>query len=425
MMNFKDKYFLWLRTSSPWFAYLAFTSFFVFGKSYYRYANNQMPPYWSLWFSDTVISLFFALATYFLHRLWVANKKNGAIEPEKNAHRNRIFVFDEKMEKKVNYYLFSLIGILILIGFLAVGNPFSNPLAFRQSIQGGGAAYFFVSFLFFFKFKGMTYFNKVYLKQSKIADHVVMALVVAFCFTTGFASLFIYFFVGGLLFLNIRYSVRIIRFSTVFVFFALLIFTPLYTIIREQLLVGVADISQIYKLFVENFMDDPLKIVYQRFDYFENQVLGAHFARVNMDPWKIFDALLQPVPRLFYAEKPPNLSTYLTDLTYPELKLIGVSINFGYLSEFVLYFGDFGPVIGGIFFGWILSVSYGYFVRGTKDGNAAVIYVLATFTYFTGFIIGYLNEAPIQMFIMSLILLRILGWNTWGREVANAKVKIA
>lgn len=422
-MNFKDKYFLWLRASSPWFAYIAFTSFFIYGKFYYRYVTNQMPPHWELWFGDSMVALFFALSTYFFHRMWVANKKNKNGEPEKNAHKNRIFVFDSHLEKKLNYILFSLIGILILIGFLSVGNPFSNPLGFRQSIQGGGAAYFFLTFLFFFKFKGIAYFNKVYLKKTRFIDHAVMFMVIAFCFTTGFASLFVFFFVAGLSFLNIRYSVRIMRFSTVFVFFALLIFTPLYTIIREQLMFGTADISLIYNLFVERFLDDPLKIVYNRFDYFDNQVLGSYFSRIYMDPWKIFDALLQPVPRLFYAEKPPNFSTFLTNLTYPELKLIGVSINFGYLSEFVLYLGDFGPVIGGIFFGWILSVTYGYFIKATRDGNAAIIYVLAVSTYFYGFIVGYMNEAPIQMFIIALILLRMLGWKTWGREVANTEVK--
>lgn len=418
-MNFKDKYFLWLRTSSPWFAYIAFTSFFIYGKFYYRYVTNELPPHWEIWFGDSVVSIFFALTTYFFHRLWIASKKGKDVEQEKNAHKKRIFLFDEKLEKRLNYLLFSLIGILILIGFLSVGNPFSNPLAFRQSIQGGGAAYFFLTFLFFFKFKGMAYFNKVHLKKTSFNDHAVMFVVVAFCFTTGFASLFVFFFVAGLSFLNIRYSVRIIRISTVFVFFALLVFTPLYTIIREQLMFGTADISLIYKLFVESFLNDPLKVVYNRFDYFDNQVLGSYFSRIYMDGWKIFDALLQPVPRLFYAEKPPNFSTFLTNLTYPELKLIGVSINFGYLAEFILYLGDFGPVIGGIFFGWILSVTYGYFVSGTRDGNAAIIYILAISTYFYGFIVGYMNEAPIQMFIIAIILLRLLGWKTWGREVTN------
>lgn len=419
-MNFKDKYFLWLRTSSPWFTYLAFTSFFVYGKFYYRYATNELPLHWEIWFNDTIVSLFFALSTYFFHRLWVASKFKAGSQEIKNSYKKRIFIFDEKLEKRLNYFLFSLIGILILIGFLSVGNPFSNPLGFRQAIQGGGAAYFFLTFLFFFKFKGITYFNKVYLKKSGLIDHVFMAIIIVFCFTTGFASLFVYFFMAGLLFLNIRYSVRIIRVSTVFVFVALLVFTPLYTIIREQLMFGTADIPQIYKLFVENVMADPLKIVYNRYDYFDNQVLGSYFSRIYMDTWKIFDALLQPVPRLFYAEKPPIFSTYLTNLTYPDLKTIGVSINFGYLAEFVLYLGDFGPVIGGIFFGWILSISYGYFFRGTKDGNAAVIYILAIYTYFSGFIVGYLNEAPIQMFIIALILLRMLGWKTWGVEVAHA-----
>ena len=424
-MNFKDKYFLWLRTSSPWFTYLAFTSFFVYGKFYYRYLTNALPLHWELWFNDTIVSLFFALSAYFLHRLWVASKKNADSDLGKNVHNSRIFIFDEDLEKKLNYFLFSLIAILILIGFLSVGNPFSNPLGFRQAIQGGGAAYFFLTFLFFFKFKGITYFNKVYLKKSNFTDHASMLVIIAFCFTTGFASLFVYFFMAGLLFLNIRYSVRIIRASTIIVFVALLVFTPLYTIIREQLMFGTADIPQIYKLFVENIMDDPLKIIYNRYDYFDNQVLGSYFSRIYMDIWKIFDTLLQPVPRLFYAEKPPIFSTYLTNLTYPNLKTIGVSINFGYLSEFVLYLGDFGPVIGGMFFGWILSVSYGYFSKGTKDGNAAVIYILAVYTYFSGFIVGYLNEAPIQMLIIAYILLRMLGWKTWGREVANTpEVKI-
>lgn len=422
-MNFKDKYFLWLRTSSPWFSYMAFTLVFIYGKFYYRYVTKELPPHWEIWFDDTVLSIFFAMVTYSFHRLWVASKKSPDSELEKNAHKKRIFVFDEKLEKRVNYILFSLIGILILIGFLSVGNPFSNPLGFRQSIQGGGAAYFFVAFLFFFKFKGMAYFNKVHLKKTSFNDHVIMSIVVAFCFTTGFASLFVFFFVAGLFFLNLRYSVRIVRVSTVSAFLALLVFTPLYTIIREQLMFGIADISQIYKLFVESFLNDPLKIVYNRFDYFDNQVLGSYFSRIHMDPWKIFDALLQPVPRLFYAEKPPNFSTFLTNLTYPELKLIGVSINFGYLSEFVLYLGDFGPVIGGIFFGWLLSVTYSYFIKATRDGNAAIIYILAVSTYFYGFIVGYMNEAPIQMFIIALILLRMLGWKTWGREIANTEAK--
>ncbi len=103
---------------------------------------------------------------------------------------------------------------------------------------------------------------------------------------------------------------------------------------------------------------------------------------------------------------------------------MGVTVNFGFINEFILYFGDIGPFVAGAFFGMLLCISHYYFVRGGNDGNTCLIYILGFYPYVSGFPVGFLNDMPLPTLIISMAFLLSLGWGKWGVEVpADAVIR--
>lgn len=389
--------------SAPLSLYFAFFGFFIIGEYIFRASRGELPNGVNLWARDAIIANSIALS---LVLLWVLFR---IVQGGKKIHKeDTITIFRDEFSRKIRIHTLLSIGLLFLIGVVSLGNPFSNPLGFRQAIQGGGAAYFLVYFIFMERVYGIYYFNQIYTHKVTATDTSIALIVIIFSLGSGFASLFAYLFIYGMIFLNARYGVRVIGFWSVLLFGLLVILTPIYTLVRENLMFGGEDIVELASLFWERFASDFLTIIYDRFDYFDLQIAGASVARENSNILNIINALTQFVPRALWPEKPPTYTLLMTSIYAPELLDIGVTINFGYINEFVLYFSDFGPVIAGIFFGVLLCYCHNT-LSGTNGSKGLLFYSVVTHGYVLAFVGGgFINDMPFAQLVMGLVFYRML-----------------
>lgn len=388
--------------SSPLYMYGAFFAVFIFGEFFFRLAREELQAGWPQWLEDftlcNLMAMLFVLSFYVVS---CGHKVNFEAESFSG--------FSSKFVRKIMLVTLGMVLVLVLIGISAVGNPFANPLKFRQAIQGGGAAYFFVMFFVLLKLSGIIYFNSLYSKSARWSLHLYAGFLVLFSLTTGFASLFAYFFIAGLLYLNVRYNVKVVRLPLVLGLLFLLVLTPLYTVMREGVMFGGGDLIDIFEQFQNRILDNFFVVIYNRFDYFDLQVNGAKVARDHADFMHIFNAFFQMIPRGIYPEKPPTYSTMMTAFYAPEVLALGVTINFGYINEFTLYFGDFGPLAAGLFFGAMLFISFCQVLKAKKSGHAATIYVIVLHAYLGAFMGGgFINDMPVATLLISLVLMAIL-----------------
>jgi len=389
--------------SAPLFFYSAFFGFFILGEYLFRLWEGNLPPGSDLWLQDLLISNAISLL------IIVAWELNRRPSNRKLPHIDSKEYFSRLMGKRIKFNLLTSIFVLIAIGVISIGNPFADPLGFRQAIQGGGAAYFLVYFIFMEKLYGVYYFNRLYNKQTSKNDTFLAIILILFSLTTGFASIFVYFFIYGMVFLNAKYRVRVVGFWSIFLFMALLILTPIYTLVRENLRFGGGELGMVFNSFTTKLDTSILDVIYDRFDYFDLQVVGAELARKYADPALALDSLVQFVPRGLWSDKPPTYSLFMTTRNTPALLDIGVTNNFGYVNEFVLYLGDFGPIASGIFLG-ILFCYCNTILRKRHNSRSILFYTIVVHGYVLAFMSGgYLNDLPFAQLIMGLFFYRVLG----------------
>lgn len=408
-----------MKFSSPWFSMIAFYVVFVGGEFSYYYINGYAYPHIDLAFFDNVIT--FGTAA-FLSLFLISHAKTSS-----PAHHCAPFPTQSSFGNdncglgpyRVQIGLLLSVVVLLLLGVKNGVNPIADPLGFRQVIQGGGNSYFLLLFLFFYKLYGVFYIEKIYLKEAKLRHHVFTGIVILFCLTSGFTSLFVHMFISGFIYLNLRYGFRVIRPSIVIGFMVLIISTPIYTVIRELKKNGVTiEMSVVYE-HLEKMNLDPFKVLVDRFDYFDNFVVGAYYARLNQDYAKALDFFLQPLPRGMFPDKPYNFSTTMTGYVYPANLDIGVTANFGFINEFVLYFGDLGPLLAGIFLAVLTLFCYKQYLSAKTNGRTSAFYAVITLPYFMSFPIGYFNDMGLPALILNFIF-----WHAFvGRRYLGQRSK--
>lgn len=418
-----------IKFSSPWFSILAFYFLFVGGETLYYAVHNYDYPYFSQAAQDTVVA--FSIPMLMWLGLFIYSKRRKVIEILYGQIESTKIIYSSSVGCSIDISsitrgVFFSIFILLSLGIVNGVNPISDPLSFRQVIQGGGNSYFLLLFLFFYKLYGVCYFERVYLGIASLRYHVYALLVILFCFISGFTSLFMHMFISGLLYLNVRYSFRVFRPSVVIGFLALVVVTPFYTVVRELKKAGVEVDMSVISSQLEKMDVDPFKIFVDRFDYFDNFVAGSHFARLYQDPAKLIDFFYQPLPRSLFPDKAYNFSTTMTGYVYPANLDIGVTANFGFINEFILYFGDFGPVIAGVFLAFLTLLTYRVFVKAGFDGRTGALYSVVILPYFMSFPIGYYNDMGLPALILNLLFWHFFAKNKSDKLLHDfRKAKVA
>jgi hypothetical protein len=153
----------------------------------------------------------------------------------------------------------------------------------------------------------------------------------------------------------------------------------------------------------DKFDGDFFGVIFDRFDYYDNAVAGSDVARLKQDFSYIFNLLAQPLPRSFFVDKPNNFSTLMTGWVYPSVLEIGVTANFGFIPEFLLYFGPLGLLIGGVYFGVLLYVIQACLFKARVSKTTAIFYCMVAWPYFVSFPSGYINDAGIPVLIINYI----------------------
>lgn len=386
--------------------YFAFFSFFIFGELVFRCFRDELPLYHMQWLQDVVVTN--SIAFIFILFCFVIYLSKSKL----NGKEQKSFLacsFSVKLKRRVICSTLMFVIILTLIGVMATGNPFANPLLFRQAIQGGGAAYFFVIFLVLLKLSGIIYFNELYFKRVKLLFHGYALFLIVFCLLTGFASLFAYFFIAGLMFINLKYNVKVVRWQLILGGFFLILLTPVYTLVRESLMFGDGNLLDVFNSFYDKVLSNVLLVVYNRFDYFDLQIAGSHVAREHADVNYIFYSFFQMIPRAIFPLKPPTYSTLMTEIYAPELIDMGVTINFGYINEFILYFGDYGPIVAGLFVGGLFFYCFYRMNIARRNGWSGIGYIVILHAYTTAFMGGgYINDMPVAILVISCVVLTLM-----------------
>jgi hypothetical protein len=215
--------------------------------------------------------------------------------------------------------------------------------------------------------------------------------------------MFAYFFLTGMLYFSSFYGTRVIRWYVMLGAVFLIILTPVYTVVRELLGSQAGIDLQVFVVLFDKFDRDFFGVIYDRFDYYDNVVAGSDVARLKQDFTYIFNLLAQPLPRSLFVDKPNNFSTLMTGWVYPSVLEIGVTANFGFVSEFLLYFGPLGLLVGGVYFGVILYVTQVCLFKARVSKTAAIFYCMVAWPYFVSFPSGYINDAGIPVLIINYI----------------------
>ena len=91
--------------------------------------------------------------------------------------------------------------------------------------------------------------------------------------------------------------------------------------------------------------------------------------------------LAQPIPRSIWPDKPLNFSSSMSLEHIPWVYEIGVTANFNSLNEFRYAFSDVGILLGGLFFGLVLTISQRYFNQARGSPYIATVYLMIFFPY--------------------------------------------
>ncbi len=303
----------------------------------------------------------------------------------------------------VLYFTLGSMIFLIALGFNSGVLPWNDPLRFRETIQGNGGAYFLIIYLFFFKASGCYFFDSYINKSIVKKDYLFAFVFILFSLMSGFASLFVHFFVAGFIYVSSKYRKKIISIKVLFLFCFLIVITPFYNVLRYAMKDSV-DLVDALNTFTQRNNFDFLSMIVNRFDYLDNSIIASKNFREIADPSLIFNIILQPVPRSWLESKPYNYTTLATSLIFPENLEIGATNNFGFLGEFLLYFGDTGLLWGCLFFSILLLITLHKYINSFRSTRKSLFYVLTLSSYFSSFVGGYFNDLPLPTLIIDLIL---------------------
>ena len=154
--------------------------------------------------------------------------------------------------------------------------------------------------------------------------------------------------------------------------------------------------------------------IFDRFDAYDNWLQSLNKNGIIIKPGDSFIAApLQLLPRKLFPNKPYYFSTEMTRINRVEAFNRGVNLDYGGLAESVYNFGLLGPLLFGIFIGWI-SRHIEKFRRAALVNNSPV----DAFIYSQGVMIpsffifvGWINTSLIFVvigFIFNTIILQKL-----------------
>jgi hypothetical protein len=384
---------------SLFFPMVGFYLVFVIGEIFYYQSIDALPDHFAQAMTDQIIALSIGSLLFVLLEL---QRRRQNVRGNLSADDTEDW---RVSPRRVGVITASVAAILLAIGILKGINPLSNPLGFRQLIQGGGVAYLLFLFLFLLKVFGVSYFDAFHLRRLRRIDSLLAAGLMGFCLISGFTSLFIYFFFAGWVYLSVRYRVRIVRWYTILGFGLLLLFTPFYTLYRELAKAGVEIDAETIEQYLGRIQVNAVKVVFDRFDYFVNMISGSYIARLKSDPTYLLNVLDQAIPRSMYPEKSHNFSTLMTSWAFPDNFNAGVTGNFGFVSEFILYFGPAGVIAAGLFLGFLAYFCQRKFFKGTVSRKHALEYAAIVQPYFLAFPVAYINDG-----CLPTLLISILAW---------------
>lgn len=337
----------------------------------------------------------------FITAFYTSNKIETHVSYSKESmYQDQTFINN----KAIKIALFMSMTPLVLLIYLRSNFDLSNSVAVRQALQSGGAAYFLLVFQFFYKAFGIYFFERVRYNKTTKLDIFIFIFLIMFGFISGFSSLFIYLFLTYWIFSSAKYGDRIINIKMILLIAFTIILAPLYNWYRMLKFTGVnVTLDDVWGYLDEYKLLFILKI-FDRFDYFDNLVSGYVTALKNQNFSYAFNLFIQPIPRGMIADKPFNFSSQMTQWVYPENIAMGISANFGFINEFILYFGNFGIIVAfGVFLAiciWATSV----FLRSSMNTKVASFYALVLWPYTGAFIIGYWNDMALPALIVNLLL---------------------
>lgn len=395
-----------LRFGSPFFFIYAFIFVFYIGEYIFRvfFFRNYSVPVDTINIVMLINSVIFVCVTILvmiITAFYTSNKiEMNVLNSKETIYPDNTFISN----KAIKIALFISMTPLVLLIFLRSNFDLSNSVAMRQALQSGGASYFLIIFQFFYKAFGIYFFERVRYNKFTKLDILIFLFLIVFGFISGFSSLFIYLFLTYWIFSSAKYGERIINIRMILLVVFTIVLAPLYNWYRMLKFTGVNITLDDFWGYLDEYRLLFILKVFDRFDYFDNLISGYVTAQENQNFTYALNLFIQPIPRSMINDKPFNFSSQMTQWVYPENIAMGISANFGFINEFILYFGHFGIFVAfGVFFAiciWATSV----FLRSSKNTKVASFYALVLWPYMGAFIIGYWNDMALPALIINLLL---------------------
>lgn len=385
------------RLGSPLQLLLGFYIVFVGFKYFYMKDAGELPPGADQFVWDHLIVFGFMTAVLILLKISGYFRESVHIKPRLDQDYSL-----QAIRRSENAMLVS-IAMLIAVGAMGGVFPWSDPLGFRQEIQGGGKSYFFLFFYFYLKLYGCLFFLMRKRGWMTARSWLCFFILLVFSLISGFGSAFALIFLTGYVFLSARFRQKVISITLLLIATIAVVSTPYYTVIREAIRFGGGFDWDLITNIADRRSGDFLAVLVNRFDYGNNFIIASEVMRDHVDPLLALNLFAQPIPRGLFPAKPDNFSTMATKWIYPEVVDIGVTANFGFISEFILYFGDFGIIIAALFITTIMAWGIKKFIQSKESDSAAIFYAVIIYYFVCAFPAGYINDMAIPALLMNLL----------------------
>lgn len=350
--------------------------------------------------ADLVLPLLYYIIFIFFFTIGLLIKNKRVISSSYQMLSERMIRSSSLIMLSFILVLFALSIYILKMGTLNPSELIANVLGNRIEMQNSGGLY--SQTLVLLILQTSLFINLIVLlktKKKKYLASVSILLVINFLvtFTLGGRGMII-IPILVLFFYKYKITQRSDWIKIVFFSIAFLIFSGWYGMYRdgvttESSTILISDvIGNVLDRYVQ--FDNFIRVVRQPVDYY----FGQSFV----------DFLSSPIPRSIYPDKPYNFNSQMTQIYHPIQAERFLVTDFTMLSELLLNFGVIGIVVGGFFFGRVISYfnfAYNYFGTNNFFLFWYPFFMLKPMSYLYG---GLINSTVNMMVLLEVPILVIL-----------------
>ena len=303
----------------------------------------------------------------------------------------------------------------ILLGYRVLGEwPWSAPVLFRAFIQSGGMMYIYIVNMMLVQIAIVVAVKSVFLNKKAPPAWFFIGFPISllYALNTGFTSSVLMIFFPAVMYLIFRKGWRLELILPILL--PILIF---YTFAHSLYKTGQSESMSSAVLTMKDNPDWDYGF-FNRLDYPEQYVRATNFTLndAEADRGNILGAIVQPIPRAFWQDKPLTYSSYMTKSLTPQNFYAGITANFGGLTEMMNAAGVLGIFLAIIL--WTLLFMFGnkIYVRACCSDWWFLFYTTVVLQIIgSSLIVAFFNDLGTFNTIINYILIIVFTGKIWPR----------